>query len=330
MLELIDIKFERAKKEILGGVTLCFERNGIYGILGADAVANTALAELMCGCREADSGSVMLNAMSVAECKKKVRLVPREFILDSMITPFEYLDFVGNALGLEAEKKYRQIKEAFELLGLEEIQNKSFGKMPRQYHCRISIAAALLGNPEYIVLDDPFDGSGTQDLKEMYELLEMLGKIKTLILFSHKPDEVKSLCESMAVLAGGKIVLCGKISEIEEKINSTHELHITVRGMLENIVSTVNSIDGTVAVKVLSSKENDVHVLSVEHYPDTNMKDKLFAALSAINAPMLSVKEIKLTLRDVYYSLSAADNNRTESDNRSISAKNKFGRRKGK
>ncbi len=316
VLEIKELTVQREKENILCGLSLNIEEKGIFGILGADALGKTTLAQIICGCRDADSGSVLINGETInreaLDNKKRVRLVPTSLVAESTCTAVEYLDFVGDALGVEPDKRYRQMKEALELVGIEDVQNKPFGELGTSARCRLALAASLIGNPECIVLDEPFAGVDPTSLGELYVLLKMLGKIKLLVLLSHKPSEVKALCQNIAVMSGGKIALSGSIAEIEEKINSTHELHITVRGNADNIVDAIKSVAGIVGAKITATEKNDVHSLSVEHYPDDKIKDKLFAALSAINAPMLSFKTVKLTLDDVYYSLTAQDMHRAE------------------
>lgn len=309
MIEIKELKYSQNGTQIINGLSLNVEGRGIFGILGENSAEKTAIANLICGCYDADGGCVLVNEKEINrknyDLKKRVRLVPTQLLAEPTSTPVEYLDFFGEALGVDSEKRYRQIKEALDLMGIEDIQNRRISTLGAAERCRISLAAALIGNPEYIILDEPFGGIDLTTLKEIYELLVMLGEIKTLVLLSHKPSEIKSLCKDVAIINGGKAVLSGNVAQIEARINSTHEFHLTVRGNSQSVIDAINSVEGVVSIKITSSDKNDVNSILVEHSPDEKMKDKLFTALSEINAPMLSFKKVTLTLEDVYYSLTS-------------------------
>ena len=333
MLEITDIVKTNGITDTLCGLSLNVNDGGIYGILTADSDAGRTLAGLICGCENADGGQIKINgeimSRSATGLKKKVRLVPQRLEIDKNTTPVEHMTFVGQALGIDADKCFRQIKEALDLLEIEELQNKPFSALDSVAALRLSLAASLIGNPDVIVLDDPFGGIESKALDKIFETVAMLGKIKTLVLISKRVPHVKALCSDMAILCGGKVALAGNISQIEAKINSTKELQISVRGDYEKVESAIQKADGIISIKLLSSDKNNVNVIRVEHKPDTKIKDRLHASLSEIGAPMLSFKQIELTLEDVFYSLTEKD--RKRSDEQGISFNNKSrkgGRRK--
>ena len=335
MLEFVDVVKRQGSSQTLSGLSMSVENKGIYGVLSADGAALTALAEVACGCADADGGEICIDGelmkRGALALKKKSRLVSSELYTDGAETVREYLDFIGGALGVEPDKRYRQIKEAFELMAIEELQNRPVSELSCAQSCRLSIAAALIGNPDVLVLNDVFRGVDGKAFEEICAVLEMLGRLKTVLLLSSKPAEVKKLCESVTILSEGKAVLSGKVEEIEAKINATREMRISVRGDWEKISPVIESLDKVVSVKLVSTDKNNVHSVSVEHQPDGRMKDILFSALSEINAPMLSVKEITLTLDDVFYSLTEKDKARLadELEKERLATEEKKARRKG-
>lgn len=291
----------------LSGITLTANDKGIFGVLCARREQRSALARLICGCENAQSGEVIINGKHMSRrayaLKRKVRLVPSALVTDTSCTAAEYLNFVGDALGVELEKRYRQIKEALEITGLEASQNKLIAALGASELCRLAFAGALIGNPEIIVLDNPFSAVDGETKNELYALLDVLAGIKTVILLSESVAEVKSLCTHVAVISKGRVALEGEIAEIERKINVTRELFISVRGEEDAVLGAVRSLECVADAKIISTEQNGVHSVRVEYYPDDSIKDKLFAVLSQINAPMLSIRTVTLTLEDVYFSL---------------------------
>ena len=119
LLEIKEIVKRRGEESVLCGLSLDFKEKGIYGVLGAEGAGKTTLAEIICGCRDTDDGEITVDgekmSRSAYKLKTRVRLVPTDLVADGSMTPVEYLDFVGDSLGVESDKKYRQIKEAIEL-----------------------------------------------------------------------------------------------------------------------------------------------------------------------------------------------------------------------
>ena len=313
---LLEIRNVKSKSEAISELSLCVSGNGIYGVLCASERARTELARAIGGCEDVLCGEIiydgeLMSTQSLA-LKKRVRLVPSRPLLDDTDTPEEYLNFVGYTVGVEPEKRYRQIKEALRLMELEEVSSTAFAHLDVSQRVRLCVAGALIGNPDVIVIDDPLRRINAGALDGIYDTLSMIGKRKTVILMSHTPAEVKRLCERVAIISGGKVVLEGKTAEIESKINSTRELIIKARGDWEQIRTAIESVQRVVRVSLVSSEKNNVNVIRVEHTPDSKMKDRVFGALSEINVHMLSAEEIVLTLDDVYRTLTANDRSHSE------------------
>ena len=315
MLEIKDLVAEYCEGSVKG-LSLTVSEKGIFGILCAHSADRTAIASVICGCADKESGEVLINGEPVSrkalKARKKIRLVPHELNIDGMMTSVEYLDFVADALSVASDKKYRQVSEALELLDLYEDSSRPFFMLGKAVRVRLSIAASLIGNPEFIVIDDAFSGLDRKTAEDIFELLKMLAKRKTVILLSHKPAEVKELCEQIAIVSGGVVAIEGNIAEIEKKINATREMHINARGETDKIIEAIKSVQNVVDVRVTSTSANKISTFVIEHYPDAFIKDKVFDALNAINSQMLSFKEVKLTLEDVYYSLTSPDVKRME------------------
>ncbi len=320
MLEMMSFGDGKA----LTDITLEIKEKESHALLCATVSQRSALVSAMCGIGCNHRGEIKLDGKALTrtdmQMRRKIRVVPHTLCADERMTVEEYLCFTAEALKLERDKSYRQISEAIELCLLEDVQRRILKKLTSAQQIRVSLAAALLGSPEYIVLEEPFDGLLGETKNELFELLSMLAKMKTLVLITKKPSEALRLCECISVIAHGKVMLSGRIEDIEKKINSTHELILSARGDKELILSVLQNTESVITAKLCKSEENGVHTISVEHTPNTAIKDKLFAALSSVNAPMLSYRQVKLTLGDVYYSLTKDENDR-ESDEKNSKTK---------
>ena len=311
MLHVSDLTLRCGEAAVARGFCFDADEKGIYGILGASGAGKTAIARLICGAMRADGGEITINDLSMSpeavELRKKVRCVPTQLILHSVTTAEEHLDLVGMSLGVSPDRRYRQIKEALELVGLSDARRRTFKKLSAAQRARLAIAASLLGNPDVIVIDDALSPLTPEEKQEIYPLLSMLGGIKTIVLLTSSPAEVRELCGSVTLLHDGRAVICGSVAEIERKVNATAQLYVTVRGDFESIIEAVSRVEGVVEARLYSEESDGSCVISVEHTPDELIKDRIFTALAEISAPMLSTKSVMLTLEDVFYSFASME-----------------------
>lgn len=336
MLAVKRLVWSDNKTEVLKGVTFSLNDKEAIGILVPQKKQGEALARIICGCDDADEGEVIFGdeimSRRALALKKKIRLVPSVLVIDPSCTPVEYLDFVGRMLDIEEEKRYRQIKEALELLALDSIQNKIFLHLSTEERCRLAIASSLIGNPETVVFENAFWGIDQRTVDSMLDVIELILKIKTVVFISQKPAEVKKLCSRVAILSDGKIVIDDNIEQIEKKINATEELHIKARGDGEQIIDAIKALECVVSAVIDSTEANGVHSIRIEHYPKEKIKDDLFEQLSKINVPMLAVQTFTLTLDDVYFSIASKEQDEVVEDSKKIGFLKSapWGRRKNK
>ncbi len=202
----------------LKNISFSISERGIYGFLGRSKAGKTALAGLLCGADEADSGSLLYKEKEMlsldkvrCEIKKKVAYVPNKSFFDASMTVMESMDFVGKAKKIETEKRFKQIKEALELVGLSNKTERLVSDLGLSEEKRLGIAAALLGNPDVVIMDEPLRYHNENQVKEIKELIELLGGRKVLIILSSHSDEIEELCDYVGILRDGELVFFDRI-----------------------------------------------------------------------------------------------------------------------
>jgi ABC-2 type transport system ATP-binding protein len=295
---LVDISFEATEK-------------GIYGILLPNTSARNALCEIISGISSDYEGEVDIkgNSYSFKDSEKqqithrrKVGYLPSVISLYKDMTVYEILDFVGNAKKISSEKKYKQIKEAVELVGLDAYKDVLVSKLTLWQTKRAVMAMALLGNPDVIVLNEPFGGldrSATEDFKS---LLKMLGGVKCVILATSNADSIEDICKNVAIVVDGKILINDTVESINEKLNASRSMLVRVISKTDNanddVTEIVNSIDGVISSSIRSKSEQGEIVLNLECKPDSDA-ELILDAFRENGYLVLSHEIIKLTLDDI-------------------------------
>ena len=214
-------------KSVLERVSMRIPKGGIHGILGPRGAGKTALMEILAGCIFADAGCVAIDGKGLSpdaiDVKQKVGYLPQKLPVYADMTAGELLDFVGKTRRVEANKRYRQIKEALDLTGLEAVQKRLVGKLTDFEARKLFLAAALLGNPEVLLLDEPFGVCSAEQKAELEALLRMLGKIKTVVLATRDFATARSLCEDVIILSDGRQLASGSFDELERRLAESAE-----------------------------------------------------------------------------------------------------------
>ena len=224
------VKVEQVCKEFsdefsLRDISFEISEKGVYGFLGKSGSGKSALALVLAGACEPDGGSIVYKEKELytsqkqtAQIKRKIGFVPQKCIFDLDMTAFEVLDLTGKAKGVDPDKRYRQIREALEITGLQKQKDVLVASLTLSQKKRLAIANSLLANPDVIIMDEPLRYLDPSQAQEIKSLISMLEKKKVVLIFSAFADEIQSLCSHTAILVGGRIVLWDSVEAILSKL----------------------------------------------------------------------------------------------------------------
>jgi len=196
-----------------------------YGLLGPNGAGKTTTISIVVGTIDADAGQVTLDGQLIGtgnlEAKKRIGFVPQDLALYEDLSANDNLRFFGALYGLQGLELERKMGEVLELAGLQDRRKgpvKDFsGGMKR----RLNVAAALMHNPDLLVLDEPTVGVDPQSRNLIFEALENLQRQgKTLLYTTHYMEEAERLCQRVAIMDCGRVIAEGAISELHRLIPS--------------------------------------------------------------------------------------------------------------
>uniref|UniRef100_UPI003735FC02 ABC transporter ATP-binding protein n=1 Tax=Butyricicoccus sp. TaxID=2049021 RepID=UPI003735FC02 len=203
----------------------------IYGFLGPNGAGKSTTMNIMTGCLSATSGEVKLNGYDIfedgREAKKLIGYLPEIPPLYMEETPLEYLEFVASAKGIAKKDIPQEIRRVVHETHIEEMTNRLIKHLSKGYRQRVGIAQALLGNPQYIILDEPTVGLDPLQIIEIRDLIRELGVKHTVILSSHILSEVQTMCESVLIIAHGKLVAFDTPERLEKALTQTNKVELS-------------------------------------------------------------------------------------------------------
>ena len=218
----------------------------IYGFLGPNGAGKSTTMNIMTGCLAATSGEVKIDGYDIFEqarqAKQCVGYLPEIPPLYTDETPEEYLRFVAEAKGIPARQIPTEIQRVMEETRLTEMAGRLIRNLSKGYRQRVGIAQALLGNPKYIILDEPTVGLDPLQIIEIRDLIRELGRKHTVILSSHILSEVQAICESVLIIAHGKLVAFDTPQHLQQALAASNRLTIVaetgeqqLRGILDGL-----------------------------------------------------------------------------------------------
>ena len=225
-------------KAAVDGVDLDVPRGSFFGFLGPNGAGKSTTIRILTGLIPADSGSVEILGFPMPgqelDVKKRIGLVPDESLLFDRLTGAEFLEFVGRMYGLA---RPIAIERARGLLDLFELQagRKMIGEYSKGMRKRVAMAAALIHRPKLFLMDEPFEGVDAVGARLMKDiLLEQVRRGNTVFLTSHVLEVVERLCDRMAIINHGKVLVEGTLDELrtqtQDGSGSLEEIFVRVVG----------------------------------------------------------------------------------------------------
>ncbi len=189
---------------VLQDINLECRAGEIAGIVGRNGAGKTVLFKILCGLLAADSGEIIINGK---RRKNQTEILPKAGILIeepaflrnySGIKNLEYLYLINN------KNNIPYLESIMEKVGLDGRSKKYVGKYSMGMRQRLAIAQAIMENPEFLILDEPFNGLDNQGVAEMRDLFLNLKKEgKTILVASHNPEDIKILCDCVYSMEAG-------------------------------------------------------------------------------------------------------------------------------
>lgn len=220
-------------------VSLSVKRGDTFGLLGPNGAGKSTLINIISGVLAYDSGDLEIFGERISvptqEMKMKLGVIPQEISLYDKLTARENLEFYGNLYGIERGKLRAKINSILELVGLTDRQNDRIKTYSGGMKRRINIAASVLHEPEFILMDEPTVGIDPQSRNLIFEVIESLHeKGVTIIYTSHYMEEVERLCHDIAIVDHGRVIANGTKEELIALIGGVDVIEIEVDQMAES------------------------------------------------------------------------------------------------
>lgn len=201
-------------------LSLSVHRGELFSLLGVNGAGKTTTIKMLSCLTQPTSGDAFLNGKSIcrdtAAVKSIIAVSPQETAVAPGLTVRENLELICGVHGFSKEKRNAKISELTELLELDEVIKKKAGKLSGGWQRRLSIAMALISEPEILFLDEPTLGLDVLVRSDLWELIRSLKGKVTIVLTTHYMEEAEALSDRIAIMKNGRLLICDSADKIKE------------------------------------------------------------------------------------------------------------------
>ena len=229
-LKVVEVTKKYGEQLALNKVGFEINSGEVIGFLGPNGAGKSTMMKIITGFIPQNSGEVFVNGMNIKtdarEIKKHIGYLPEHNPLYHDMYIREYLNFVAKLYKIPTKNITSRVDDIIQITGLEAEQNKKTGALSKGYKQRTGLAAALIHNPDVLILDEPTTGLDPNQIIEIRNLISEVGKEKTVMLSTHIMQEVEAICSRVIIINNGEIAADEPVDQIKrlssERMNSIH------------------------------------------------------------------------------------------------------------
>jgi ABC-2 type transport system ATP-binding protein len=290
------------------GMSFAIPEGSIYGLIGPNGAGKSTTLRMISTVMSPTEGEVMLGGADVSDdplaARRKIGFLGDGNPLYKQMTPVEYLRFFGQCFGLPEAEIATAIEDTLDTFALQHKRDTQAGALSKGMRQRLLIARCLLHRPNLLILDEPADGLDPRGRSELRQsLLRVRERGVTIIISSHILRELDDLCDEVAILQRGNVVVAGQVDEIIERFEVSRFVYdiriMSGREQAEQVLARHRAlIEG-------SGIEDGLERLTVQILGGEDLMATILADLVAAGVRVVTVSRQRSRLEDVYNRISS-------------------------
>ena len=280
-----DITKRYGETVALDDVTLSVGRGSVYGLVGPNGAGKTTLLGILSGLREPSAGTFDVEAA-------RIGVLPDTPRFDSWLTAREVVDL--SRVLVAPDVPVSSVDAVLEQAGLSNVAQRKVGGFSRGMLQRLGLAAAVVGAPEVLLLDEPAAALDPAGRREVLNMVEALRGASTVVFSSHILDDVQQVCDTVGILKEGHLVYEGTLDQLVRNAGREAAYAVRIRGDGEQLVELLKSYGWVSRVNL------DSEVITVTASSGAVLERELIRSLTRADVPIVSVAPVERSLEDVF------------------------------
>ncbi|MBN2796662.1 MAG: ABC transporter ATP-binding protein [Clostridia bacterium] len=248
MLSIQGLKKSYGEVKAVKGVDISIEKGEIIGLLGPNGAGKSTTISMISTLLKPDAGDIFFKGESIQKNPKSLQrvlgVVPQDIALYPSLSGYENLKFWGSAYGLKGAELKKRIDEVSEIIGIKERLKDRVEKYSGGMKRRINIGAALLHQPELLIMDEPTVGIDPQSRNHILETIKELNdRGMTIIYTSHYMEEVEFLCDRIYIMDEGVVIANGTKDELVESVSKERKVIVEFDEDAEDVCHAFETLE---------------------------------------------------------------------------------------
>jgi ABC-2 type transport system ATP-binding protein len=289
-------------------INLDIEKGEIVGLLGPNGAGKTSTLRMLTGYFLPTGGDIQVKDYSVYDdllaIKRLIGYLPESAPLYHGMLVFDYLNYIADIRGLDADSKMARIRQLVDLCGLNGIMHSTIGELSKGLKQRVGLAHAMMNDPEILVLDEPTSGLDPNQIVEIREIIRRIGKEKTVILSTHILSEAEATCSRIVIINKGKIIADGDTQMLKQSMGQEKSIHILLRDAeFSAVKESLMSIDAVSGIEPQDADGSDTLHVRLACRAGSDPREAVYSAIKQTDWVLMGFYQETQTLETIFREL---------------------------
>lgn len=279
----------------------------IVGFLGPNGAGKSTTMNIITGYIAPTEGTVLVDGVDISDdpekAKKKIGYLPEIPPLYPDLQVYEYLQFVAELKKVPRAKQAGQLQKIMVKTGTTDVAKRLIRNLSKGYKQRVGLAAAMTGDPDILILDEPTVGLDPKQIIEMRNLIRELGQKHTILLSSHIMQEISAVCDEIVIINEGHMITADTPENLSKQMVEKNGIHLVAKGEKDAIKDALRTISGIKNVKYDAQNEEATIGMTLYAMEGRDIREDIFYALAKADCPIYELHPLAASLEDAFLAL---------------------------
>jgi len=300
MIRVEGLTKDYGPRRAIDNISFDAKKGEILGFLGPNGAGKTTTMRILCGYMPPTSGVAQVAGFDVVdqslEVRKRVGYMPESVPLYPDMTVFDYLKYMADLRRVpEAEDR---VEDVLEMLHLEERIDSFISSLSKGMRQRVGLAQALLHDPEVLILDEPTIGLDPAQIKEVRNIIQEIGRERTVMLSTHILSEAQQVCDRVLIINKGRIIAEDAPEQLQARVTGAKMVSLKIGNDPDGVESILSDLPNVTNVK--KGKEGS---FEFETIPGTDPRPDVVRRLVHAGYDLLDMHAVGASLEDIFLQL---------------------------
>jgi len=307
VIEISNVTKKYGSFTAVNDISFTVQNGEIIGFLGPNGAGKSTTMNMIAGFIEPTEGTIIVNGYDIQKkpqkAKKQIGYMPESVPLYQELTVREFITYMAELKKVDRKSRKEEVEKAINETGIKDVEKKLIRNLSRGYKQRVSMAGALVGGPDVLILDEPTVGLDPKQITEIRSLIKELGKEHTVILSSHILSEVSQICERVIIINKGKIIAVDTPENLEKATQDKDIILLTVEDKQNKMKEIEKLIPEIKECKEVKDNGDGTKQYMIEPKEDVDLRKQLFDVLPKNDVTIFELKKAETSLEDAFITL---------------------------